>query len=152
MKLHFWQFSQFKNWFLAIFEIAKNGIWSKNLFVKLIYIWFHDFFGLDFFYIFWPTVWFTNCIFKFSRSFCSSKATYSWVNTGIDLEGWTLGGPGGGGARRFLVAERAAPVAPEALVKVLMAAGEVGRSPGLAQPDPELMLLSPALCKDKRKR
>ena len=63
-----------------------------------------------------------------------------------------MGGPGGGGARRFLVAERAAPVAPEALVKVLMAAGEVGRSPGLAQPDPELMLLSPALCKDKIKR
>ena len=36
MKLHFWQFSQFKYWFLAIFEIAKNGIWSKKIFEKLI--------------------------------------------------------------------------------------------------------------------
>ena len=33
----FLTFSQFKNWFLAIFEIAKNGIWSKKLFVKFIY-------------------------------------------------------------------------------------------------------------------
>ena len=62
-----------------------------------------------------------------------------------------MGGPGGAGARRFLVVERATPVAPEALVKVLMAAGEVGRSPGLAQPEPELILLSPALCKDKKR-
>ena len=38
LKLHFWQFSQFKNWFLVVFEIAKNGIWSKKLFVKLIYL------------------------------------------------------------------------------------------------------------------
>ena len=38
MKLHFWQFSQFKSWFLSIFEISKNGIWSKKLFVKLIYL------------------------------------------------------------------------------------------------------------------
>ena len=32
MKLHFWHFltfSQFKNWFLAIFEITKNGFWLK---------------------------------------------------------------------------------------------------------------------------
>ena len=44
MKLHFWQFSQFKNWFFAIFEIAKN-----NFFVKLIYLISRVFFGLDFF-------------------------------------------------------------------------------------------------------
>jgi hypothetical protein len=30
-------------------------------------------------------------------------------------------------------------------------AGEVGRSPGEAQPDPELILLSPALCKVPKK-
>ena len=38
VKLHFWQFStfsQFKYWFLAIFEIAKSGKWL---------IWFHTFF------------------------------------------------------------------------------------------------------------
>ena len=35
VKLHF---SQFKNWFLAPFDIAKNGFWSKNVFVKLIYL------------------------------------------------------------------------------------------------------------------
>ena len=29
---------KFKNWFLAFFEIAKNGIWSKKLFVNLIYM------------------------------------------------------------------------------------------------------------------
>ena len=47
MKLYFWQFSQFKNWFLAIFEIAKNGIWWKKLLVKLIYL---------FSRVFWLTV------------------------------------------------------------------------------------------------
>ena len=99
----------------------------------------------------------TISIFEFSRPFFADvhskkKLTYSCVNTEVDLDGWTLGGPGGAGARRFFVVERVTPVAPEALVKVLMAAGEVGRSPGLAQPDPELMLLSPALCKDKIKR
>ena len=31
-------FPQFKIWFLAIFEIAKNGIWSTKFFVKLIYL------------------------------------------------------------------------------------------------------------------
>ena len=38
VKLYFWQFetsSQFKNWVLAIFEIAKNGIWSKNFFREI---------------------------------------------------------------------------------------------------------------------
>ena len=40
-EIAFWQFqsfSQFKNWFLAIFEMAKNGIWSKKFFVKLFYL------------------------------------------------------------------------------------------------------------------
>ena len=69
--------------------------------------------------------------------------TYTWLRDDTDLEGWTWGGPGGGGALRFLV-DLGGP-APEAAVNVLMAAGEVGRSPGEAQPDPELMLLSPAL-------
>ena len=35
MKLHFWQFFQFKNLFLAIFEIAKNGIWSKKIICEI---------------------------------------------------------------------------------------------------------------------
>ena len=30
-EIAFWQFSQFKNGFLAIFEMAKNGIWSKKI-------------------------------------------------------------------------------------------------------------------------
>ena len=34
----FGSFPQFKNSFLSIFEIAKNGIWSNKLFVKLIYL------------------------------------------------------------------------------------------------------------------
>ena len=45
-------FSQFKNWFLAIFEMAKNGIWSKEIFVKLIYLISRVLLGLDFFLIF----------------------------------------------------------------------------------------------------
>ena len=39
----------FKNLFLAIFEIAKNGIWSKKFFVKLILFDFTSFFGWTFF-------------------------------------------------------------------------------------------------------
>ena len=38
MKLHIWQFqtfSQFKNWFLAIFEIATNGVRSKKIFGEI---------------------------------------------------------------------------------------------------------------------
>ena len=58
----------------------------------------------------------------------------------IDLEVWTFGGPGGAGALRFLL-DRFTLLIP---VKVLMA-GEVGLSPGVAHPDPELILLSPAL-------
>ena len=56
VKLHFWQipsFSQFKNSFLAIFEIAKNGIWSKHFFVKLIYLISRVFLAWTFL-IFWP--------------------------------------------------------------------------------------------------
>ena len=34
----FKKISQFKNWFLAICEIAKNGILSKENFMKLIYL------------------------------------------------------------------------------------------------------------------
>ena len=34
----FLTFVQFKNWFLVILEIAKNGIWSKKNFLKLIYL------------------------------------------------------------------------------------------------------------------
>lgn len=52
-----------------------------------------------------------------------------------------MGGPGGGGARRFLT-DRGADPGPMVL---MVATGEVGRSPGVAQPDPELTLLSPAL-------
>ena len=51
MKLNFWQFetfSQFKNWYLAIFEIEKNGIWSKNFFREIDFFDFMIFFGLDF--------------------------------------------------------------------------------------------------------
>ena len=59
----------------------------------------------------------------------------------MDLEGGTLGAPGGGaGALLFLRFFAAPPIA----VEVLMA-GEVGLSPGVTQPDSELMLLSPAL-------
>ena len=50
--MHFWQFQtfpQFKNWFLAIFEIAQNGIWSKKFFPWNWFIWFHEVFCLDFF-------------------------------------------------------------------------------------------------------
>ena len=36
--IQFQTFSQFKNWFLAIFEIVKNGIWPENFCVKLIYL------------------------------------------------------------------------------------------------------------------
>ena len=42
-------FSQFKNWFLAIFEIAKHGIRSKNFFSWNWFIWFHEFFWLEHF-------------------------------------------------------------------------------------------------------
>ena len=49
VKLHFWTFSQFKNSFLAIFEIAKNGIWSKKFIVKLIYLISQVFFGMNIF-------------------------------------------------------------------------------------------------------
>ena len=47
-------FSHFKNGFLAIFEIAKNLI--RQNFSWNWFIWFHEFFGLYFFLIFWPTV------------------------------------------------------------------------------------------------
>ena len=59
MKLHFWHFwtfSQFKNWFLAISEIAKNGFWSK----KIREINWFDFFGRDFFKFSAPL-----CIYRF---------------------------------------------------------------------------------------
>ena len=36
--IQFKTFSQFKNWFLAILEIGKNGFWSKWNFVKWIYL------------------------------------------------------------------------------------------------------------------
>ena len=49
-------FSQFKNWFLVIFESAKNEIWPKNFFVKLIYL-ISRFFLSWTFLIFWPTVY-----------------------------------------------------------------------------------------------
>ena len=42
----FGSFSQFKNWFLAVFEIAKNGIWLTKLFMKWIYL-----IGLEFFFL-----------------------------------------------------------------------------------------------------
>ena len=42
---------------MAIFGIAKNGIWSKNKFRKIDLFDFTSFFGLDFFLIFWPTMY-----------------------------------------------------------------------------------------------
>ena len=43
------QLPKFKNWFLAFFEIEKNGIWSKK-FLWNWFIWFHKFFfALDIF-------------------------------------------------------------------------------------------------------
>ena len=48
----FGSFLSSNNWCLTLFEMAKNGIWSKKFFVKLINLvssWFHEFFGLDFF-------------------------------------------------------------------------------------------------------
>jgi len=62
-------FSQFKNWFLAIFEIAKNGIWSKENFMKLIYL-MSSIFLPGFLKIFWPhtvakcTHGIFSCIFR----------------------------------------------------------------------------------------
>ena len=56
----------------------------------------------------------------------------------IDLEVWTLEGPGGAGALRFLFDLLVMPV-------TVLIVGEVGLE-GVAQPDPEL-ILSPALCK-----
>ena len=56
----------------------------------------------------------------------------------IDLEVWTLEGPGGAGALRFLIDLLVMPV-------TVLIVGEVGLE-GVAQPDPEL-ILSPALCK-----
>ena len=51
-KSHFFSWNcNFKYWFLSIFEIAKNGIWSKKFFMKLIYL-ISRVFGLDFFKIF----------------------------------------------------------------------------------------------------
>ena len=59
-----------------------------------------------------------------------------------------MGGPGGAGARLFFV-DLGGP-APGIAVRALMASGDVGLvSPGVAQPDPELTLLSPALCVQK---
>ena len=71
MKLHFWQFltfSQFKNWFLVIFKMAKNGFWSKYFFVKLIDLIPWVFLAWTFL-IFWPTVhgWILNRSFNFSK-------------------------------------------------------------------------------------
>ena len=58
----FWTFSQFKNWFLAIFEIAKK--WNLvKYFVKLIYLIprvFLFFLAWTFFLIFWPTMFYAN--------------------------------------------------------------------------------------------
>ena len=41
-------FPQFKNWFLAIFEIGKNELWSKKISWNW-FIWFDEFFYPDFF-------------------------------------------------------------------------------------------------------
>ena len=51
MKLHFWQFwtfSKFKNWFLAIFGIARKWILAQKIFSWNWFIWFREFFVLDF--------------------------------------------------------------------------------------------------------
>ena len=47
-------FSQFKNCFLAIFEIAKIGLWTKNFFHEIELFDFTSFFGLYFFKFFGP--------------------------------------------------------------------------------------------------
>ena len=58
-EMPFWQFSEFKNWFLASFEIAKK--WNLvKYFVKLIYLIPRVFFGLGLFLIFWPTMFYAN--------------------------------------------------------------------------------------------
>lgn len=57
----------------------------------------------------------------------------------IDFDDGGLGGlPGGGAGALLFLLDLGGPV------KVLMA-GDVGLSPGVTQPDSELMLLSPAL-------
>lgn len=73
---------------------------------------------------------------------CKSSRCCSNSNEVIDFDDGGLGGPpldGGAGALLFLL-DLGGPV----VVKVLMA-GDVGLSPGVTQPDSELMLLSPAL-------
>ena len=59
-------FSSSKIDFLAIFEVAKNGIWSKNNFVKLIYFISWDFLS-SLFLIFWPTVGYLDGNFYFTK-------------------------------------------------------------------------------------
>ena len=52
VKLHFWQFStfsHFKNWFLAIFETVQEMDFGQKMFSWNWFIWFHEFFCLDFF-------------------------------------------------------------------------------------------------------
>ena len=57
----------------------------------------------------------------------------------IDFDEGTFGGPGGGAGALFFLWVLTGPMAVDVLI-----AGDVGRSPGVAQPDPEL-ILSPAL-------
>ena len=45
--MHFWQFPKFKNGFLAIFEIAKNGIWSKKFFREIAFLAVLNFFPVQ---------------------------------------------------------------------------------------------------------
>ena len=61
VKLHFWQFSQFKNWFLAIFEIAKKMEFAQKKFREIDWFDFTSFFA-------WTFLKFSGllCIFQLS--------------------------------------------------------------------------------------
>ena len=90
MKFHFWQFqtfSLFKNWFLAIFEIAKNGIWSKKFFREIDLFDFMSFSGLDFF----------NFL-----AHCAVRAPVSILRLGWRA-GFYLGFEGTAGGTHFLI-------------------------------------------------
>ena len=62
-----------QNWVLAIFEIAKNGIWTKNFFREIDLFVFTSFFGLDFFK-FSGSLWFWHIYIFVS----DQQKTKSW--------------------------------------------------------------------------
>ena len=70
MKLQ--QFSHFKNWLLAVFAIAKNGIWSKKN--------FHEFFWPGLFLISFVQSTCYSTIFPFFRALCISRKIISHLS------------------------------------------------------------------------